>query len=337
MIGSITYKTILSITVLTASTFFCHLALAGGSSTGGGYEYRDTALPHLKNLQSRLVEALSFTTDEELNRIASEFTTKPMNVKTLSDVIKTMKYAPTENRTREYNGAKWPLDLDYDIKAQKITALEPLFKSINKPELTDIEKQITQRKILHEATHIFGIGIDLENEENNDDVSLELSKKLFHTLKNRFRLCGFKGTLEMRLKDCELLNKYDNNPFKIEPPLGPIVSYYSIDGTAQVHDSRPQFGYLTMIASLKNPADPVDYCAKTPTMGNTFTWAPATVEQIAQIDPENHFVFHTILLPNQQARVIKAHTWRGTTIEVKNVSAVTPVGNYTVLCVGTSK
>ncbi|MBY0414975.1 MAG: hypothetical protein K2Q18_12465, partial [Bdellovibrionales bacterium] len=224
----------------------CSLAFAaktGAGSGGGGYQYKDTAYPNMKEAQSNLLRRLSVTTDEELNQVTSKLGLESASKEKLAKIINSVKYAPLENRTIGVDGFEQPKDMDYSIDGQYVLALQPLFESINKKSLSEDEKNILERKIIHEASHLFNIGIE------NDDESFNFSKEVISLLSNHYPVCGMQGTIEERLGNCKPIERF-NNRLGIDPELGPIVNYIYKYRPIVIHDSRSLFGFLTLQAKF---------------------------------------------------------------------------------------
>src|SRR5690606_20694028 len=121
---------------------------------------------------------ISSIPNEEFNDLVKEFTEIEVNQFEYAQIIKNIKKAPVEERTRlNDDHFEAPLNLDYSIGKREIYALKPFFDTFDKVRLSSQEVAAMDRQLLHEATHVFGIGVQ------DDKVSFELSKMLLKRLR----------------------------------------------------------------------------------------------------------------------------------------------------------
>lgn len=262
-------KNLLAVMALLMCSF---PAFAGaGESSGGGYQYSDTTSKHIYFIQTNIIRYLSGITDQQFQSIVSEYTNLPVDRVQFKEVIRNLKQAPLLNKTRiNKDGFEVPLDMDYADGA--IITLQPFYAKYDHLKLTLDEQKEMIRKLFHEATHIFGIGID------NDDLSKKLSRALMGKMwVNRVyyngSTCGWDGDVDQRIADC--VNDENN------------ISLVSDKGQYQIYDTRPMLKQLvafTVEKAVLEDKDPTVACSKMDSMNGQVQWrAPISAQEITQV------------------------------------------------------
>ncbi|MBP9680700.1 MAG: hypothetical protein KBD76_04805 [Bacteriovorax sp.] len=155
-------------------------AFAGGEVGGGGYQYYYTSQAHFKGVKNFLSQSLIYADKKELEALEKKYDVHIDWIK-FATIIKNAKSKSLINASRENSdGDSEPLIFDYDPLEGSISALAPFFELFNKKSLTIEETNEMSRLILHEASHLVGIGVN-----NDDELSMAFSKDL-RTLMNKY-------------------------------------------------------------------------------------------------------------------------------------------------------
>ena len=357
------YRTVLTI-LFTAISFFATPTFAGGASTGGGYTYRDTTIKHVKLAQVELISALNAINQDEIDAITKEYGGERFERQRLIDYIKGIEFAELDNGERVESGKKRSLDMEYSFeRGGYITALRPFFDAFHKLNLAPGEQLVLKRKILHEISHLFKIGIE------DDEKSVELSTALANFLWFQRASCGATGSIDERLKQCEPLNFiykektekngpivlkskrvfYSSNlhlirlsPFEYTNYWKPDVIDYeirdarNINGAliAQINDISLFAGYSA--TSTTKIFTPEIVCSLVSNLDGQVTWKPATVDNIDLINPVagNDIV----ALANGKVRYLNRGMFgndSGTITEITNDRRVR-TNLFRVFCTGTA-
>lgn len=262
---------------------FSAFAASVGESSGGGYQYIKTSLIHINGVKQESLQFLSSISDKKFNEIIAQHTDIIISRLQFKEIIRNLKLSPLENRSRvNADGQAWPLEMDYENGV--IIALRPLFDQYDKPEISRAETYELVRKLFHEATHIFGVGV------TNDSLSYNLSKQLMERMQVAFllaRACGYDGDLQTRISDCgasrngvSLISKITANDY-----LNDVVSPGQIIST-RIYDLRKQMQQVVAIRYNPNVdglEDPVVACAQMDTLNGQVQWkAPTSAEEIYQ-------------------------------------------------------
>ena len=185
---------------------FSQLSIAGGGDAAGGYEFRDTSWRTLE-MRSRLVSrVLSSIPQNEFNDLVSKFSDKIVDQSEFGQIIKNVQKAPTENRAKtDSNGFTGNLNMDYSAPNRSIVALRPFFVKYDVPSsrLSKDDIDAIDRQLMHEATHVFGIGI--ENDNDSYALSLALLDRIRQPINEKYRQfgCGANGNIAQRVSDCD--------------------------------------------------------------------------------------------------------------------------------------
>lgn len=290
---------------------------AGKGSDGGGFRYRDTAIPNLIDAQKMLINSLLVMSQTEIDQITQKYTQKNLDKNKLVGIIRNLKYAPTTNVPAKMDAedmgqlpegivpqsSDQNLDMTYSVENHTITALQPLFESINKPQLEAMEVVNLRRKIVHEASHLFGIGIGPAI-DNKDDVSYALSSELVGLSITKRGFCGYSGSLEQRKENCASYGSQESN-------WGSLLMVYrgnSFSSATYIYDARDKLNFL--VAQTNNiSADfkketPDTLCAKVSSLEGQISWRPITFEEIKNMFP-NPFDGEGIILEGQKKTAVE--------------------------------
>ncbi len=177
------------------------LAAHGGGSDGGGFLYYYTSGAHFKNVKNFMARALSESPEKVLKEIAQKYEVA-IDWNLFATVIKKAKSEPTEVRMRKNpDGDEDFLLLDYNQNTKSITALKPFFELFNKEKLSNKETFEMMRLIAHEVGHIFGIGIN-----KNDQVARQFGIELAGVLARYWFVCENEGLDIEKIQTCNFEN-----------------------------------------------------------------------------------------------------------------------------------
>lgn len=270
---------------------------AGTAGGGGGYAYIETAYKHLDKAQEALLENLSGTNQSDLDYYARYYKVDKIEKKRLMHIVSTLAKASLVSGTRVVDGFKQPLDMNYSVEGQNIVALDRLFAKIDKVELTGDEFKELQRKILHEASHLFNIGVA------NDKDSVGFSSGLLDYIQgNAIYNCGVEGSVEDRIASCK--DKSEHTRVISPVSLKLVNNTISIDQhNGTIYDAREKLGvyvwsntYFVYGSNLK-PKNLSEFCQKNADdINGKIQWVPATAEQVAQLVPEPSFDMSNIVM-----------------------------------------
>lgn len=133
----------------------------GVASGGGGYSQRPTSQV-LEVAKLSLAKTLETAPDVLFTEFPAEF-----NKSKLSEIIRKIEFRPTERRERDGSYLK----LDYDSKTNAIFATYDFYIIYNVPSIfsmkvEDLNKMVEdiQKDILHEVSHLLGIGKSSETD-----------------------------------------------------------------------------------------------------------------------------------------------------------------------------
>ncbi len=153
----------------------------GGVAGGGGFEYYNSpAKINIIKARDYIVKLYKYMPSKQFSRILRMVSEQTQNSKVLSinqeklvAVIENMRADFTSNTQRKNtDGVLEFLVMNYDLQKNTITALRPLFQAYNRDVLTTSEKDRLHMIIIHEALHIFNIGIEDDLEASQVTHSL---------------------------------------------------------------------------------------------------------------------------------------------------------------------
>lgn len=207
------FLVLLILTQLSCSVFASnennHL-LRGAGSSGGGFQFmNEKAL--LKRIARKTSRMLSSLTEAQQLNLKYKYK-RNFDLDKLRKIIENVKSAPMENVPRvNSDGYNEPIIFDFDPKSSHIIALKPYFDLRQSQKITT-EYQIA-RLLIHEASHLFGIGL------NNDSESYSFSKEIMDSFRDiDFSLfgrdleqCGSYGTEKERIDNCGLTYYFEYN------------------------------------------------------------------------------------------------------------------------------
>jgi hypothetical protein len=172
----------------------------GPGLSGGGFAFEKTSQKHLKNAIQRLVRRIRATQARDIENIFHKFGAREFSVDQLINLILSVESRPDVIKPKQNSTMQGDL-LKFDFEnltsgPKKIIALMPFFLRYDKTNLSNEEWKEIEVLLLHEATHLFGIGLD------RDQDATELSEQLMDLLLKQLFNCGNSGSLEDRISDC---------------------------------------------------------------------------------------------------------------------------------------
>lgn len=270
---------------------------------GGKYRYSETISPILDRQAQIAYGILSGLTQRQFSVIASKYTSKYINKEEFANIVLNVKHRP-DLRDDEINRYGYPeeLTLTYDKKTRTIIALKGFFEYY---ENNSEDYRRMHIDLIHEASHLYGIGTTPET----NYLSAEFAKEI--SISSNF--CGLDGTLEQRIKACKSLSHIYNRHelFDViqtgEVPLASIpFSMELVMNEFKVINSKESLGfYITEIAKVLSPSRSMvkkiqlsksslrSACAK---LG--YNWKLPTVDQIQLISSRLN-KFHTEFFAKQ--------------------------------------
>lgn len=342
------FKAILLSIIFTLASHSTAVAGKGGSGPGGGYKYEFTVYRHLKTAQMQIDESLQALNQSELDSIAAPFTDEYVEKQKLLKYLYSIDYAELDNGERRDEGRI--RDLDYSFNnGGRIILLGPFFKYFDQKELDLRDETILRRKLLHEISHLFKIGI-IDN-----DQSKAFAARLETVLSKIVTNCGGTGTVEERMSDCQL-KRFSKN----EENFGKVIMSYRNDRltkshyalpTIFIHDGRSMFNnFLARIDNVNviqyngrpyRTAEEV--CSGVNNLDEQISWRAITAEELEKIDLVKNSSQQTseVYLANGQVRYIKRGGWfssdEGHVTEITNNKRVYRHDGMQVYCFGSSK
>lgn len=186
----------------------------GGVATGGGYYDKNgnKLLTNVSNLLSAQVRRASVGIFDGL--LPSTFSKDD-----LAQAIENVKTMPLEERQR--NGTL--LVFDYDKQKRLLIALKPFFYQYGMAPEGSVSPDVLKDlkiKLLHEAAHLAGIGID------DDDEAEKFAKTVYSRMEKDIAVCGYVGE-----KNLETL-------FTVINLQNSIVGW--LDSNNETHATNPQ-------------------------------------------------------------------------------------------------
>lgn len=153
-------------------------SLSGGGSDGGNFAFYYTSGTYYRSIKLTLSRLIENHPVSELQVLEEKYNTQ-IDWKKFSDIVKNAKAAPTKQAERKNpDGYVEPLIMDYDPSSQSIIALEPFFRLFDKEVLSDKDVEQIKILILHEASHLFGVGVD-DNDKESRAFSWDLLRLLY--------------------------------------------------------------------------------------------------------------------------------------------------------------
>jgi hypothetical protein len=236
--------------ILAISIILACLQSSAGQAGKGGYYANSVTLNQLNFTKNMIAAGITGFSYEELNSIAAEFTTQKIDPYELARIVRDVKAAPLEQRTRKNSdGYQAPLELDYSIEEKEIIALREFFLfHSEKEKFTYADFKLMGKKLIHEASHIFGIGTE------NDNDSAKFAAILMEIIyENGYpSKCGATGSMEQKLEFCNehfFKNSKSSVYISNATPKGfELISVGYSDSLAEVG-----VGQYSMIRSKKYP------------------------------------------------------------------------------------
>lgn len=334
--------------LLMVFTIGGHSYAKGPSNGGGGYKYQDTSLKHLVQAVNLLGVAVYSLNQQDIDAVTSKYTTTVFTKEKLVKYLLGVRFLETDTGEREKgNGTIRIQDMDYSLShGGYIIALQPFLELFHKAELSPAEKHILQRKIIHEITHLFGVGLE------DNDQSTKLSEELMSLLKDQYTECGGYGSVENRIENCkgtDLRSDVWLRGGEIAKRLktGPLVSSFKTKianqtVNVQIRDSREVIDLLTSSVQiylrsvdLKTTAEEV--CARLNTLDGLVNWKAMTEIQLKHFQKNSSEPFwSTIALANNRVQYFNSKgfnsEWRFT--EMTNSRRIDVNQQFVVKCVG---
>lgn len=205
------------------STSLFAITRDGQDSSGGGFRYVNTSTKYLNNNAEFLYKHLSGIPNEVFQKIVSKYSDKKIDQIEFRKIILNVEFAPEKRMERmNQHGYLEELAFNYSIENRKITALAPFFEDYNKFDLSNRESMSIARQLIHEATHIFGIGT------LDDKISYDLSTELLY--ESYTSRCGINGNIKNRIKACNSIKNnfplITNNFLEINNPKNSAHLYH---------------------------------------------------------------------------------------------------------------
>jgi hypothetical protein len=215
-------KTFLAVGILTTVYQFSAPAFAGegNGSDGGNFAFEDYAITNIKKVTKELARTLKYIPESEFKTLSKEFNTSPeMKKDELIQIIQKVDINEGgESYAVDSRGRKRYRDLYYNDKDRSIIALQLFLSRYNDSALLSNEqKRDLQIRLLHEATHLFGIGRTLESNSDSRKLALKIMEKVEDSkksyphisddvfpFKNGYYYCGSYGEIHDRIADCEI-------------------------------------------------------------------------------------------------------------------------------------
>ncbi len=182
---------------------------AGPNIGGGGYGYYDSSTKHLKTVISILKNSFKFLTEEDFAKINEYFAirTTELKIKKFIPVTKQSLLEDLENLRYSYymevqktnpDGQPEPLMADYFLSEETgkgfVVLLKPFFQTYNGKTVYEMGANSNYYPeiatiILHEISHLYGVGIE-DSQENNDKMAEEWAVKVGAKLTTMYELCS---------------------------------------------------------------------------------------------------------------------------------------------------
>lgn len=220
-------KSFLAVGILTSVYQFSAPAFAGEGtgSDGGNFAFEDFANSNIKNAGDDLARYLMRIPKSEFKKWSEEFNAKPaIDKDELIEIIKNVKIDEGGvSFVTDKNGNKRYRDLFFNEKDRRILALQLFLVQYNhSSKLTSEQKAVLQTRLLHEATHLYGIGRSIETNVESRKLAVKMMDYINQVVRQTPHIsedvypfktttynCGLLGDLNERIFDCNL--QLDNN------------------------------------------------------------------------------------------------------------------------------
>lgn len=179
----------------------------GGGSDGGQFVANDSDFQHITNTIELLAGWIENTPRKVLDDLSRQFN---VNIRwsEFAQIIRETEFMPLHNAIGEtFKGRKVYKIMHYDLENRKIIALQPFFGEFKNLDIsTNHELLPKMRKyLLHEASHLFGIGINKNTVDNNDLRSRDFANIVYKAVSLVANQCGIFGSLDERARNCNLM------------------------------------------------------------------------------------------------------------------------------------
>jgi len=158
----------------------------GGGSDGGGFRYYYTSGTYFRNIKNYIAQALvDGPSAQELETLSDKYKVN-FDWSEFATIVKNGHSAPMKNLSRKNpDGYEEPLIMNYDSNSRSIEALAPFFEIFDKEQLSDKETFEMMRLVLHETSHVFGLGT-----ANDDELARKFSFDLLKIVSRYWYRCG---------------------------------------------------------------------------------------------------------------------------------------------------
>lgn len=163
---------------------------------------------NLKRAQQLLIRALSSLPEESFAQFARQYPSARIDRRALIEAIRSIRLDENSRRQRKNNyGLLEPLLFDYDRAQFTITGQALLVDRFGGRSTVGQPYEELLWRILHEASHLFGIGIN-----GNDLDSVNFGQSLRQVLKSQMShwadgsdhsACGTLGDIAQKIADCD--------------------------------------------------------------------------------------------------------------------------------------
>ncbi len=181
----------------------------GTSSGGGGFMFYNTSGAHLRSVAAETAARLSGLTESQFRSIVSRYAPNaPANARrVVIEAVRGVRSDFTHGERLRTNpeGVLEPLLFDYGIDGSGrpfITALRAYFEVYNKATLTRREQDQVRTLLIHEASHLIGIGVEDDRDSRRFAHEVSALFGIGRDLRGVSATCGAVGTLSVRTSDC---------------------------------------------------------------------------------------------------------------------------------------